>query len=194
MAAINTHVYVIRHEATTQQDAVRAALLAIGRWAPISGETEESAVFVDIGKTTQMSCAGSAKVQMYPDLEFSADGAYLLARKPDAVKTLSPFYVELFDLIVVGKKVPAEAAFVVLYGKEARDSLNKFDLTELCQGAQSGCRVFDIETMAGEGQDGVIGLVMSALCAAANLPDTDMWNFSTYSGDAEDVSMIVFSD
>lgn len=186
-------VYVIRHEDTSALKEMGAIVSSFVNWAKVSGETDDSLVFAEVA-IAELVKQGTAQVQLYPELELAADGEYLFDRRPDAVKTLSPFHIARYDINVTAARVPKETALVVLVGKEVRDPLERFDFTELCSDAQSGARVFDIETMASEGQDGVSGLVMSALAAAANLPDTDMWNFSQYRGEDEDTIMIVFSD
>lgn len=193
METLRMQVFVVRHDTKEAHKAMAAVLSAFSKWAPLSGETEDDAVFAGISNT-ELVMGGSAQAQLYPELELAADGEYLFDRKPDAVKTLSPYHVDLLELLVTANRVPKEAAAVVMIGNEVHDCLDRFDLNELCLDAQNGASVCDIETIANEGQDGVSGLVMSVLAAAANLPDTDMWNFCTYAGPAENVRMVVFSD
>ncbi len=193
METLRMQVFVIRHDNTDSTKAMAAALSAFRKWAPLSGETEEDAVFANV-VYTELGMGGSAQVQLYPELEVAADGEYVFDRKPDAVKTPSPYYLDLLELKVTADRVPKEAAAVVMIGSDVHECLRGFDLNELSQDAQEGASAFDIETLANEGQDGVSGLVMSVLAAAANVPDTDMWNFGTYAGSAEGVTMVVFSD
>jgi hypothetical protein len=191
METLRAQVYLIRHEDTSQINAVRTALRAFSSWAPMSGTTEETAVFAGVG-AVEMFQGVSAQVNLYPDLEMAGDGEYLYDRKPDAVKTLSPYYAELYELSVNAEKVPKEASIVLLIGDKVLSECDRADLNEIANTARDGARVFDVEEIAREGEDGVHGLVTAMAAAAANLPDTDMWNASTYA--SEGVNMIVFSD
>lgn len=189
MESVVAKVYVMRHEEVSYLSTSQGVLDAINKWARVSGETEDSAPFAGLG-TTKLSPSFSAQVYLYPDLEVAGDGEFMFDRKPDAVKTLSPFYVEQYELLVQGTKVPREASFVVLVGDKVISACDHADFTEVASGAQGGARVFDVDTMASEGQDGVYGLLLSAAAAAANVPDTDLWNFSTYADDG--IRMIAY--
>lgn len=191
MESVVAKVYVMRHEEVPYLSTSQSVLSAINTWARVSGETEDSAPFAGLD-TTKLSLAGSAQVYLYPDLEVAGDGEFMFDRKPDAVKTLSPFYVEQYELLVQGTRVPKEASFVVLVGDKVISACDHADFTEVASDAQSGARVFDVETMASEGQDGVYGLLLSAAAAAANVPDTDMWNHATYAEDG--IRMIAYYD
>ena len=191
METLNSRVYLVRHADVPVLSASRIALQAINKWARASGETEDTSPFAGLG-VTKLSRSAVAQVQLYPDLEVAADGKYMLDRKPDAVITLSPFYAEMHNLLVQGTKVPKEASFVVLVGDAVISACDHADFTEIATDAQSGARVFDVDEMASEGQDGVFGLMLSVAAAAANLPDTDMWNFATYAEDG--VRLIAFYD
>ena len=185
-------VYAIRHEDTAQADAMQAVQVAFKEWAAVSGEAEENSVFVGVNRVS-IDLVDSTPVSLFPDHVWSECGEYILSREPDAPLVASPYVLELFELQVEAERMPKETSLAVLVGTKAREASRDFDFHFICEEAQNGCRTIDIKEIA-KGQDGVYGLVQAVADAAAQQPNSDMWNFANYSGDQEDVTLMVFSD